>query len=284
MKKKINVLSLFDGISCGRVALERSGIEVGYYYASEINPYSIKVSKSNYPDIIQLGDIRNWENWDIKWDEIDLLIGGSPCQGFSNLGKKLNFDDSRSELFFFYVDILEYLQKINPSIKFLLENVRMKKEWCDIISEYLGVQPVLINSSLVSAQSRQRNYWCNWNVSLPEDKNIKLKDILETDGIPCCLNRDRKTKKTLVHNISCHKSPALLKRDARGVSSFLHSSAGVVEKDGIPRMLTPIERERLQTLPDNYTSSVSKTRRFETTGDCWTVDVIVHLLNCLKHG
>lgn len=175
----MNVLSLFDGMSCGQIALERAGINVRKYYASELDKYAITVTQANYPDTIQLGDVTKWREWDIDWAGIDLLIGGSPCQGFSFAGKQLAFDDPRSKLFFVYVDILNHIKKHNPNVKFLLENVRMKKEFLDVISEQLGVQPVFINSALVSAQNRQRYYWANWEFGQPEDKGIVLADILE---------------------------------------------------------------------------------------------------------
>jgi len=133
----MNVLSLFDGISCGMIALERAGIEVDKYYASEIDKYAAKVSEANYPDIIRLGDVADWREWDIDWPSIDLLIGGSPCQGFSFAGKQLAFDDPRSKLFFVYVDILNHIKALNPNVKFLLENVRMKKEYLDVITKEL---------------------------------------------------------------------------------------------------------------------------------------------------
>lgn len=124
-------------ISCGQVALERAGIEVGAYYASEIDKYAIQITQKNYPNTVQLGDVNNWKNWNIDWASIDLLIGGSPCQGFSFAGKQLNFDDPRSKLFFVYADILNHIKKHNPNIKFLLENVKMKKEYQDVITETL---------------------------------------------------------------------------------------------------------------------------------------------------
>lgn len=140
----MNVLSLFDGISCGRYSLERAGIPITSYYASEVDKYAIQVAKKNYPNTIHVGDVRNINiTGKIKFD---LLIGGSPCQGFSVAGKGLNFEDPRSKLFFEYVRILKALQKVNPSLLFMLENVRMKKEWQDIISEQLGVEPMKINS------------------------------------------------------------------------------------------------------------------------------------------
>ena len=187
----MKVLSLFDGLSCGRIALERAGIPVEKYYASEIDKYAEKISASNYPDIIRLGDITKWREWDIE--KPDIILAGSPCQGFSFAGKGLNFKDPRSALFFTFVDILRHYK---PKY-FLLENVKMKAEHNDVISGMLGeiypecvnqgemfrtgrLEPVLINSALVSAQNRERLYWCNWKVSQPADKGILLRDIIET--------------------------------------------------------------------------------------------------------
>ena len=170
----MNVLSLFDGMSCGRIALERLGIPVDNYYASEIDKYAIQVSQANYPDIIQVGDVTELDLSTLP--KIDLVMGGSPCQGFSFAGKQLAFDDPRSALFFEFHKAISYLQ---PKY-FLLENVRMKKEYLDIISEYMGVEPIFINSSLVSAQSRQRYYWTNIpGIEQPEERGIVLRDILE---------------------------------------------------------------------------------------------------------
>ena len=183
--EKLNVLSLFDGISAGMVALERAGIPVDNYFASEIDKYAIQISKKNYPNIIQLGDVRDWRSWDLP--EIDLLIGGSPCLGFSRAGAGLNFNDPQSKLFFEYVDILNYYK---PKF-FLLENVKMKSEWSEIITSYIGVEPILINSALLSAQNRERLYWTNIpNVVQPEDRHIYLKDIVLDDVYP-----------TVIHNI-----------------------------------------------------------------------------------
>jgi len=170
----MNVLSLFDGMSCGMIALDRLGIKVDNYYASEIDKYAIQVSQANYPDIIQVGDITKLDLSTLP--KIDLVMGGSPCQGFSFAGKQLAFDDPRSALFFEFVRCVE---ELNPKY-FLLENVRMKKEYLDIISEYMGVEPIFINSSLVSAQSRQRYYWTNIpGIEQPKERGIVLRDILE---------------------------------------------------------------------------------------------------------
>ena len=178
----MNVLSLFDGISAGRVALEKAGINIDKYYASEVDTHAMKISNKNYPDIIQLGDVTKWKKWDIDWSTIDLVIGGSPCQGFSFAGKQLNFEDPRSKLFFDFVDICHRVIDSNPKMKFLLENVRMKKEYQDVISSYMGVSPIMINSCLLSAQNRVRFYWTNIpNVSQPEDKGIVLKDVIQSE-------------------------------------------------------------------------------------------------------
>ena len=171
----MNVLSLFDGMSCGRIALDRLGIKVDNYYASEIDKYAMKVSEANYPDIIQVGDITELDLSTLP--KIDLIMGGSPCQGFSFAGKQLAFDDPRSALFFEFV---RCVKELKPKY-FLLENVRMKKEYLDVISEYMGVEPIMINSALVSAQNRVRYYWTNIpGIEQPEQRGIVLRDILET--------------------------------------------------------------------------------------------------------
>jgi site-specific DNA-cytosine methylase len=175
----INVLSLFDGMACGLVALKRAGIQVDNYYAAEIDKYAMQIAKKNHPEIIHLGDVQKWREWDLP--KIDLLIGGSPCQGFSIAGEGLNFDDPRSKLFFTYVEIRDELHRRNPELQFILENVKMKQAWQDIINDEMGVFPVEINSALVSAQNRKRLYWANWKIEQPEDKGILLRDIIE-DG------------------------------------------------------------------------------------------------------
>ena len=172
----MKILSLFDGMSCGQLAIDRIGIKNYTYYASEIDKYAIQIARKNFPNTIHLGDVTSIKSANLP--KIDLLIGGSPCQGFSFAGKQLAFDDPRSQLFFEFVRLLKELK---PKY-FLLENVRMKKEYLDIITKYLGVEPVLINSSLFSAQNRQRYYWTNipFNKNMV-DKGIILKDILETN-------------------------------------------------------------------------------------------------------
>ena len=188
----MNVLSVFDGMSCGQIALIELGFKIDKYYAAEIDKHAITQTQHNFPNTIQLGSVTDIKAKDL--DKIDLFIGGSPCQGFSFAGKQLNFDDPRSALFFEYVRLWKEIKAINPNAVFLLENVNMKKEYLRVISEYLGVFPVRINSNLVSAQNRDRWYWSNirtkdvglfaelWtDIPQPEDKGILLKDILETN-------------------------------------------------------------------------------------------------------
>ena len=173
----MNVLSLFDGMSCGQIALNKLGIKYDKYFAAEIDKYAMQVTQHNFPDTVQLGDVQFVTKETFGNNNIDLLVGGSPCQGFSFAGKQLNFDDPRSALFFEFVRLLKELK---PKY-FLLENVKMKKESQDIISKYLGCEPIEINSSLVSAQTRKRLYWTNIpNVSQPEDKGVVLRDVIES--------------------------------------------------------------------------------------------------------
>lgn len=187
-----NIVSLFDGMSCLQIALIEQNISFKQYYSSEIDKYAIMQTQHNFSNTIQLGDITKWKEWDINWKDVDLIGAGSPCQGFSFAGKQLAFDDERSKLFFVFVEILNHCKKFNPNVKFLLENVNMKTEYLKIISDYVGLFPVRINSNLVSAQNRDRWYWTNiktqkmglfedvfTDIPQPEDKKIMLKDILD---------------------------------------------------------------------------------------------------------
>ena len=287
----MNILSLFDGMSCGRIALDRAGFNVGKYYASEIDKYAIQVTQANWPETIQLGDVTKWREWGIDWSSIDLLIGGSPCQGFSFAGKQLAFNDPRSKLLFVYVDILNHIKSKNQKVKFLLENVKMKKEYMDVITRFLGVEPVFINSALVSAQNRQRFYWANWNIDQPEDKNITLTDILEAgspEGTNPAAIVGRKLDEDGKRNDSLDSKPVqCLEVHEHGKSRCLSTvakdtvvsdlRAGRYPGSKAYRKLTPIECERLQTVPDNYTNHVSNTQRYKMLGNGWTVDVIAHI-------
>jgi site-specific DNA-cytosine methylase len=295
----MNILSLFDGMSCGRIAADRAGINIDTYYASEIDKYAIKVSQANYPDTVQLGSVAEWRDWNIDWSSIDLLIGGSPCQGFSFAGKQLAFNDPRSALFFEYVNILNHIRKFNPNVKFLLENVKMKKEYINVINEQLGVKPMFINSALVSAQNRQRYYWCNWNVGQPEDKGIVLSDILE-NGVTdrdksFCIDSNYWKGGTLEQYFEKHRRQLIFQlargnnqggfKALNGKTPTLsacswHHNNFLATVDGF-RKLTPLECERLQTVPDLYTAHVSDTQRYRMLGNGWTVDVIAHIFTSL---
>lgn len=212
MIENMNVLSLFDGMSCGQIALKQLGIVPEVYYASEIDKYAIAQTQLNFPDTVQLGDINRWKEWNIDWKSIDLVLAGSPCQGFSFAGKQLAFDDPRSKLFFVFIDILNHIKSLNQNVLFLLENVNMKKEHMRIISEYCGVFPVNINSNLVSAQNRDRWYWTNIrtkkiglfgelhsDIPQPEDKGIFLRDILEEEVDERYFLSDKVVKNLLEH-------------------------------------------------------------------------------------
>ena len=190
----MKVVSLFDGMSCGQIALRELGVVPEIYYASEIDRHAIGQTQLNFPDTVQLGDVTRWQEWDIDWTGIDLILAGSPCQGFSFAGKMLAFDDPRSRLFFVFADILNHARAANPRVRFLLENVNMKKEHLRVITEYVGVFPVRINSALVSAQNRDRWYWTNIrtrqeglfgelysDIPQPTDRRILLRDILENE-------------------------------------------------------------------------------------------------------
>lgn len=323
----MNVLSLFDGMSCGRIALERAGIKVDNYFASEIDTHAIKVSKANWDDITHVGDVTKLRYVDgVLYTEmgtydvgrIDLVIAGSPCQGFSLAGGQLGLDDPRSKLYFEFERLLE---EVSPRW-WLLENVRMKVEFKEIISSRLGVQPIPINSSLVCAQNRPRLYW----MSHPQayrplvDKNLRLVDILQPneevdDKYYVKAGRLRwlkefgevKEKKgyvafnpTKAKCLTVRPEPSwnctyILQwprgsnrggiRGKDGKVPCLTPSSwqanNLLLREGLVRKLTPVECERLQTVPDNYTSGVSDTQRYKMLGNGWTVDVIAHLLNCL---
>jgi len=286
------VLSLFDGISCGQVALKRAGIKIDKYFASEIDKYAIQVTQRNHPKTIQLGSVVNIKSKDLP--KIDLLIGGSPCQDLSNYkydrGDVKGLEGSKSSLFYHFVRLLK---ETKPKF-FLLENVAsMQKKWVDIISKELGVKPIMINSSLVCAAERKRLYWTNIpNITQPKDKKIFLKDIVFINNIP---EKYWYSKYSVTYNGSDKKVEATLNlnghRQAKEVYNLKFKSntllcdgdgGNLVKKIfqyGKVRKLIPIEYERIQTLPDNYTQGLSDSRRYSVIGNGWTVDVISHIFS-----
>lgn len=282
--KGINVLSLFDGMSCGRIALERAGIKVNNYYASEIDKHAIKVTQHNYPDNIQLGSVTGIKGTDLP--HIDLLIGGSPCQSFSNAGSGTGFD-GKSGLFYEYVRLLK---ECKPKY-FLLENVKMKKQWQDIISKELGCEPIKINSNFVSAQNRERLYWTNIHILELKDKGIFIEDILDKDFDDKYWLKDRNTELLLkkvnitnAPNIACidvYNKKVKLDRKCPTLTLPHHNSIRLLQNGRI-RKLTPNECEKLQNVPLNYTDcGLSDIHRYSMLGNGWTVDVIAHVFKNL---
>lgn len=314
----MNILSLFDGISCGHVALDRAGIKVDNYYASEIDKNAIKVTMDNYPNTIQLGDINNIDLTLLP--KIDLILGGSPCQGFSRAGKCLNFEDPRSKLFFNFVYILNWIKEHNnPEVKFLLENVKMKNEWKNVITDFVKVEPIEINSKLVTAQNRPRIYWTNvQGVKQPKDRNINLINILEKSIEVDYINyKGLKIEKSISENsmklidivngeirikqstklgyivaengdglnLSFPTSKSRRGRVIKKKSSTLDCACNLcVLIDGCIRRYTISEMEKLQTLITGYTKILSESVRKKVIGNGWSVDVIADILKNIKES
>ena len=314
----MNVLSLFDGISCGMIALDKLGINVNNYFASEIDENAIKISKANYPNIKHIGDVTKITKDNIKnMPKIDLILGGSPCQGFSNNGKGLNFNDPRSKLFFDFVNILNWVREVNnKNVKFLLENVKMKKEWENIITQYVKVKPIEINSKLLTAQNRPRLYWSNIdNIDIPKDAGIELINILDKnvkfdfinhEGLKICKSISENSRNLIYRidnevrikqatkqgyivanegdgiNLSFPCSLSRRGRVIKGKSNCLDTSCNIcVYIDNSIRRFTVNELEKLQGLPIGYTNHVSDRSRIKAIGNGWTIDVIEHILRNL---
>lgn len=293
----MNILSLFDGMSCGQIALNKCGIKYDNYYSSEIDKHAINVTQHNFPNTIQIGDVTKIEG--SKLPKIDLLIGGSPCQGFSMSGKGLNFEDPRSKLFFEFVRILE---ETNPKY-FLLENVSMKKEYEDVITKFLKVEPIKINSSLVSAQNRVRLYWTNIpDVTQPEDKGISLNQVLENTIYP---NKatilGRRINQNGVREDYNKNVPITQCLEVKLSNINKSNCLTTVEKDNVMtnlppgRHIDPFNRKlpfryytlkeccRLQTVPENYFDGiVSERQGKKMIGNGWTIDVIYHIFKNIK--
>lgn len=275
----MRVLSLFDGMSCGQIALDRLGIQVDKYFASEIDKWAIQITQKNYSNTVQLGSVTDWNTWDIDWSSIDLVTGGFPCQAWSMAGAMKGDRDERGALFWVMLDIMQNVLRHNPSAKFLIENVKMKSEFEQYITQHtesaLGVVfKHMINSKLVSAQNRERYYWTNIpGIKQPEDKNIVLKHILENvegDAVKDTARNRRHYKQPNDKSLCC---TATMWKGAGNNGMTL-----VPQHENKYRKLTPTEVERLQTVPEGYTEGVSNTQRYKMLGNGWTVDVIAHIL------
>ena len=298
----MNVLSLFDGMSCAQIALERCNITVDNYFSSEIKPHAIHVTQKNFPNTIQVGDINFITKETFGAHKIDLLVGGSPCQSFSRSGDNSGFD-GKSGLFYEYIRLLKELRSLNPNIKFFLENVIMSKVWENEISSLLGVSPIKVNSKLVSAQNRNRLYWTNIEgFQMPIDLKITLKDILQNvskipidnKGLIYFSEGEYRIKNATIKGflpVNNYDSVSLdfpNSKTRRGrvavqkVSTLTTSCSQALFLKGACYKLTPVECERLQNIPDDYTSSVSEYKRRDLIGDGWTIDVIVEFFKHLK--
>lgn len=307
----MNVLSLFDGMSCGQIALNELGMFPDKYYACEIDKFAIAQTKLNFPDTICLGDVTKLDV--SKLEKIDLLIGGSPCQSFSFAGKMegmttedneeittldryLELKDKgfkfagQSYLFWEYVRILEELRKVNPNVLFLLENVRMLSKWEDVINRTLGVKGVHINSSLVSAQVRKRIYWTNIaDIPQPEDKRTFLRDILQSE-VPEKYHLSDKMHTWLTQRADKRGSKVRIvcgedKSNCMTVSCLSKLNLDSCYIEGPKRRLrriTPTEASRLQTVPDWYKWECSDTQQYKMLGNGWTVAVIYHIFSFIK--
>tara|TARA_R110002110_G_scaffold290917_1_gene504961 strand:- start:78 stop:911 length:834 start_codon:yes stop_codon:yes gene_type:complete len=271
--RPIIALGLFDGMSCGQIALNKLSIPVTSYYSSEIDKYAITITQKNFPNTIQLGDITELDT--TKLPQIDLLMGGSPCQSFSNMGDGTGFE-GKSKLFW---DFVRVLKETRPKY-FLFENVVMRKDWVEIISNELGVRPIKINSGLISTQRRNRLYWTNIpNITQPEDLGLDFRDIIETEVdakyqlTPRAVERVRQKQG---YDLVGFKSKCLFATYYKNSSNSREGQ--IIETEDYLRRLTPRECEILQTVPLDYTVGVSDTQRYKMLGNGWTVDVIAHIL------
>jgi site-specific DNA-cytosine methylase len=281
----MNVLSLFNGMNTGRQALENIGIKVNKYYSSEIKPYAIELTQHHFPDTIQVGDVTKWREWNIDWKSIDLVLSGSPCQDLSAAGKRAGINESRSSLFFTFVDILNHIKTFNPDVLFLQENVgSASKLDVGIMSRALGVYPVRINSSLVTAQLRDRYYWSNiktkatmfdivTDIPQPKDRKIMFKDILisglvDTDKHTCLNTASGEMEKASQRYLT-HRN------ETTGMITL-------IQENEIVRTVNKIEMCRLQGFPDNYCDILTTAKAGSLLGDGWTLPIIEHIFSFIK--
>ena len=302
-KKLRTVLSLFDGMSCGQIALKELGIEFDAYYASEIDKNAIANAQLNFPNTIQLGDVERWREWDIDWSKVDLILAGSPCQGFSTQGSCRAFNDPRSRLYWAFSDVLKHTIKHNPNCKYLLENVALPSKYETIINYDLGCIPKRINSSCVSAQNRTRLYWSNirskydttiflnrFDIPVPTDRHIKLKDIEDAANVDSSLYtqkfngyRERQIGDHLMIDFPFVSEGYVGLPDGKVQTLRTVCASNFFYKDskGI-RRYTITELRRMQTIPDWVSfGQLSRSNIGKLIGNGWTVDVIKHILSYL---
>lgn len=287
----MNVLSLFNGMGTLRQAFADMNIKVDKYYSSEIKPYAIELQQHHFPDVIQVGDINNWKEWDIDWSSIDFIGSGSPCQDLSSMGSGDGLSGSKSSLFFVFVDILNHVKTLNPKVIFLQENVgSASKQDVGIMSRMLGVYPVRINSKLVVAQQRDRYYWTNIktkrtmfdvvaDIPQPKDRGVLLKDIITSGMVKS------EKHKALMHRMYYsfgHKDKKskkaqeyILKREKFGNT--------IIYEEGYMRLANKVELCRLQGFPDNYCDILNLQKSASLLGDGWTLPIITHILSFMKH-
>ena len=303
----ITVLSLFDGMSCGMIALDKLGVKVDKYFASEIDKHAIKVSNHNYPNIIRIGDVTKvkyqggklyTELGEFDVGRIDLMIGGSPCQDFSSakaFGQNgevpRGLDGTKSGLFYHYLRILNEVRQENPQVIWLLENVKMKKESKEQLDEYLGVEGVYINSELVSFQKRARYYWSNIKFDNPKDKKISFQDYKENEDLAKYkVNRTASRERMWNNGLGVNSSSSCANVTFSNKIYCLTTkqdrcpNSGLVEYEDFCRYLTQTELEQAQTVPVGYTSCLSYNQACAVLGNGWTVDVIAHILSFAKFG
>jgi DNA (cytosine-5)-methyltransferase 3A len=272
----MNVVSFFDGARMGYHSLEKAGRFVSGYVASEIDENAMAIANDNYPMCENVGDVTKWREWDVDWSSVDLLIGGSPCQGFSVCGKMLEFDDPRSALIKHYFDALEHIKSLNPSVKFLLENVKMSDECSDEISKRLGVEAMIINSKLVSPQLRNRYYWFNWDCEQPKDRGISLQSIV-VDGF---VGKPKSWCMLESWNRFPKKTESVKKRYARSMMPIVFASESL-DFDGGWRPLNIVECEILQGVKLGYTNAIDPKKAMGVLGNGWQCDTLAHIFKAM---
>jgi|LGVF01.2.fsa_nt_gb DNA (cytosine-5)-methyltransferase 3A len=284
----MNVLDLFAGMEGGAQSLHNAGVSVNNHYSSEFEKNCQKVISKNWPDIIQLGDVTKWREWDIDWSSLDLLIAGSPCQGFSYAGKQLAFDDSRSVLFFVFADILNHIKSVNQSVKFMLENVKMKSEHMDVITEYVGVEPFFHDAKHSSPCSRPRNYWANFPLDTPDDSDICFTDCMDMSSAENTMSDGWHKWWEKNGEFQTKKKYSWVNREGdKGITMTARQYASwngnyVETPNGKLRKPTKNELCRLAGFPDDYLDCVSQRQAELMVGNGWDIRTTTHFFRELS--